>query len=358
MQTHPKHFNINQRPWLILACTILIGFTGCVGPVKDSVGTNFRAAWIARQAQLPTPYANVQTKAERNEFIDEYVAIKNIQFHNYVTAIRRGSAYGNLTADGSRLILDGLAATTGGVALKAGLAAASAGITGFTGSVKKDVLFDQALPSFIEKMEELRANKLADITLKKHLSIDEYSRSEAFNDVEEYGADGTFDSALRALNVQTGQATAQAKADLSVTKGDVVSAAANGPASERTSALTRQLAPRTREAITEAQLDAMIRDREARKTRRPDTLKFIQLLDLIDGFKQSSAAEKAAAFAEVVKVTTPRDPAKPVKPTFDSLNFHFQETQTPRAETDGMKAVLRQQVNLLGAKEIPPVTVP
>jgi hypothetical protein len=204
--------------------------SSCVGPVQDSVGTDFRAARIAHYAQiaaqLGTPYADVDSKERRNQFIDEFVAIKNLQFHNYVTAIRRGTSYGQLTADGTRLVLDSLAALTGGLAVKSALAAASAGVTGFTSSIQKDVLFDQSVPTFIAKMEELRANKLADIINKKDLSIAEYTPSQAFNDVEEYGADGAFDAALQSINVQVGRAAAQAKADLSEAKGDTISAAA------------------------------------------------------------------------------------------------------------------------------------
>jgi hypothetical protein len=215
--------------WLLAACVILLlATTGCVGPVQDKVGTNFRSAWIASRAGLATPYADYpNSQGGRNAFIDDFVSVKNIQFHNYVAAIRRGSSYGELAADGSRLVLDSLAAITGGAGTKAALAAASAGITGFSGSVKKDVLFDQAIPTFIQKMEELRANKLADITNKKKLSINEYSRSEAYNDVEEYGANGTFDAALRDINTKTGQAAATAKSELSTAKGDTVSAAAD-----------------------------------------------------------------------------------------------------------------------------------
>ena len=204
--------------------------SSCVGPVRDSVGTDFRAARIAKYAQLVTqygtPYYDVTTREERNQFIDEFVAIKNLQFYNYVTAIRRGTSFGNLTADATRLVLGGLGALTGGVAVKSALAAASAGVTGFTSSVQKDVFFDQSVPTFIAKMEELRANKLADIINKKSLSFADYTPSEAYNDIEEYGTDGTFDAALQAINVQVGRATAQAKAALATAKGDTISAAA------------------------------------------------------------------------------------------------------------------------------------
>jgi hypothetical protein len=235
METHSKP-NTSSRGrgcrralWSLGVPTLLLAATACTGPVTDKVGTNFRASWIASRAQYDKPYGGYpESRAGRNEFIDDFVSVKNIEFHNYVAAIRRGTSYGQLGADSSRLVLDGLAATTGGAEVKSALAAASAGITGFSSSFQKDVLFDQALPTFIEKMEELRSNKLADITNKKELSIEKYTLSEAYSDVEDYGADGTFDAALRDISAKTGQAASAARSALATAKGDKVSAAASG----------------------------------------------------------------------------------------------------------------------------------
>lgn len=218
----------SQRPLgIAFRFLVLLTLAGCAGPVTDNVGIEFRKRWIAAHtdySERSSPFDGINSESARNQFIDEYLVIKDLQFHNYVTAIRRGSSYGELTADASRLILDSLAAVTGTATVKSGLAAASAGITGFTGAVKKDVLFDQALPIFIDKMVGLRAAKRADIVTKKSLDLSEYPPSEAYADVEEYGTLGTFDSALRAINIETGQATGEAKAALADRNGDEVTA--------------------------------------------------------------------------------------------------------------------------------------
>ena len=225
------HFPSTVKPGQICraggAILLLIG-SGCVGPISDPIGANFRAKWISSRAALTRPYDDyTYSPAGRNQFIEDFVAVKNLEFHNYVTALRRGSSYGNLGIDGSRLVLDGLAATTGGAEAKAALAAASFGVSGFSNSFKKDVLFDQALPSFVATMETLRANKLADISLKLTQPLETYSFATAFNDVEDYGAAGTFDAALHSIEAKAGQDNGHAKTALAVARNNPVTAAAS-----------------------------------------------------------------------------------------------------------------------------------
>jgi hypothetical protein len=319
---------------------MLLAATGCSsGPKSDTVGTSFRTAWIAKHTtKMATPYENVKTEQDRNEFIDEYVAIKNIQFHNLVKSLRRGASFGNLTADGSRLILDGLAATSGGATAKAGLAAASAGITGFTGTVKKDLLFDQALPSFFTKMEELRANKLADITRKKSLSIKEYTRTEAFNDVEEYGTNGTFDAALRALNVQTGQSAALASSSLSHEKGDDVSAAAADRGSGIETPVPAVVAPRKTQQITQAEHDAKVEAAIKRAKESAERLTFNKALGIIDEVTDSS--KQKVAYTAIANIAGPQ-----AKPNFASLNKIF--VDSPPELRAKMQTAVDEQVKLL-----------
>ena len=346
----PSHWRVFRS--FALCLLLLLETTGCSGPTSDNVGTNFRSAWIANHAKMATPYEDVHNAADRNEFIDEFVAIKNIQFHNLVKSLRRGVSGGSLAADGSRLILDGLAATTGGAAVKAGLAAASAGITGFSGSVKKDLLFDQALPSFFEKMEELRANKLADITRKKRLSITEYTRSEAYNDVEEYGMNGTFDAALRALNVQTGQSAAMASASLSREKGDDVSAAAARRGSGGSSVVPEEVTPRKTQKVSKKTIETLRDARTRLKKNEVPIVDFIRLLDEVPKLKSATTDQKTAIFQAVADKAKTVQGAPPVKATFDSLNDHFQESKSLEEQTD-MQKTLIDQLNRYLPKETP-----
>jgi hypothetical protein len=88
---------------------------------------------------------------------------KEYEYNNYVTNLRRGTTWGEFGSDSVKIVLDSLVALTGGTETKAALGAASAGVTGATASIKKNVLFDQSITTFITKMDTLRLNKWNDI---------------------------------------------------------------------------------------------------------------------------------------------------------------------------------------------------
>jgi uncharacterized membrane protein len=353
---------------LTLGLILLLATTGCSGPTTDNVGTTLRKAWIARHSQMASPYEDVGNAEERNEFIDEYVAIKNIQYHNFVTSLRRGGSFANLAADGSRLILDSLAATSGGAAAKAGLAAASAGITGFTGTVKKDVLFDQALPAFVAKMEELRANKLADITRKKRLSFKEYTRSEAFNDVEEYGANGTFDAALHALSVQTAQSAALAAGSLAVAKREIAPASVSLRGSSAAIASGGSSFARRRAVVTRVSLrgagggsrsqhgSQRLIDRMNQGTPQmpasDGTVNFEDLLlGEMDKLKNITTEERASIYRVVADSIQPKEGAQPAA-NRDAIYSYFRKASPE--EQAKMQKTLTDQINIYLPRENPP----
>jgi hypothetical protein len=183
----------------------LLLVTACVGPIRDRVGQDARAAFIKSRAGVDPPYADVPaTRAARNDFINQYIAVKDVQYHNYVKALRRGISYSNWGTDIAKLTVDAFGVLTGTAATKAALAAASGGITGATASFKKDVLFDESVPIFVAKMDALRADVLTEIETKKSNSPSQYPLSEAFNDVERYGWSGSLDAALASMNAQSG----------------------------------------------------------------------------------------------------------------------------------------------------------
>lgn len=256
----------------LLACLTLI-CTSCVGPISDNVASEFRKQWIAQYtnyhgqtsttvtntpgtdkelsrsstpastAPFSSPINQINSEEQRNDFITAGLIVKDLQFKNYVTALRRGASYGGIAADGSRLVLDGLASVTGGATVKAGLAAASAGITGINGPFKKDVLFDQSLPTFLQKMAALRDNKRADILQKESKKLNDYTAMQAFADVEEYGNLGTFDSALLALNTETATSANTAKNMAAQANGDNATAAATGGSGASASGYSPPAAP-------------------------------------------------------------------------------------------------------------------
>jgi hypothetical protein len=111
-------------------------------------------------------------------------------------------------------------AVTGTASAKAALGAASVGVTGATTSIKKNVLFDQTITTFITKMDALRLTKWNDILCKmgrgttndcKTTPSYKYTVAEAFDDFQEYGRCGTLDAALSGIDQQAGQDKAAAQ---------------------------------------------------------------------------------------------------------------------------------------------------
>jgi hypothetical protein len=146
-------------------------------------------------------------------------AVKDYEYANYVTNLRRGTSWGEFGSDSVKIVLDSLVAVTGGVETKAALGAASAGVTGATTSIKKNVLFDQSITTFITKMDTLRLTKWNDILCKMGRGTSNdckkpatYTLAEAFDDLQEYGREGTLDAALRAIDQNVAKDQAKAKA--------------------------------------------------------------------------------------------------------------------------------------------------
>ena len=149
-------------------------------------------------------------------FVFRVKAVKDYEYYNYVTNLRRGTSWGEFGSDSVKIVLDSLVALTGGTETKAALGAASAGVTGATASIKKNVLFDQSITTFITKMDTLRLNKWNDILCKlgrckDHLPDYRYTVAEAFVDFEEYGRCGTLDAALRDVATKTSEEDKKAK---------------------------------------------------------------------------------------------------------------------------------------------------
>jgi len=135
--------------------------------------------------------------------------VKDYEYGNYVRNLRRATSWGEFASDSVKIILDSLVAVTGGEGTKAALGAVSAGVTGATTSIKKNVLFDQSITTFITKMDTLRLNKWNEILCKLNRCPTDvpkrqqpYTVAEAFTDLEEYGRCGTLDAALRDVDAK------------------------------------------------------------------------------------------------------------------------------------------------------------
>ena len=183
--------------------------------MSDPLGKQAYQQLVTDAASGGLPPANA-TASE--SFVFRMKAVKDYEYYNYVTNLRRGTSWGEFGSDSVKIILDSLVALTGGTETKAALGAASAGVTGATASIKKNVLFDQSITTFITKMDALRLNKWNEILCKIGRSQandckppKSYTVAEAFVDFEEYGRCGTLDAALRDVTAKAGEEQKKAK---------------------------------------------------------------------------------------------------------------------------------------------------
>lgn len=209
---------IDRKVMRTLNLWVGVGFflvlNGCAGPMNDRIGKTMYTKWTAEYTASHEPYENIE---DLGAFIFKMKAIKDYEYGNYVTNLRRGTSWGEFGSDSVKIILDSLVAVTGSEGTKAALGAASAGLTGATSSIKKNVLFDQSITTFITKMDTLRLTKWSEILCKMGRGpaacgqTPHYTGPEAFGDLQEYGRCGTLDAALRAIDSKTSEEKAKAE---------------------------------------------------------------------------------------------------------------------------------------------------
>ena len=191
---------------LVGLCAFVVG---CAGSMNDPAGKHVYDRWVTQAGWTRNPPdVGDADQQVTSSYVFQMKAVKDYEFSNYVTNLRRGTSWGEFGSDSVKIILDSLVAVTGGTETKAALGAASAGVTGATSSIKKNVLFDQSITTFITKMDTLRLEKWNQILLKwkgspGHPPSESYTVAEAFDDLQEYGRCGTLDAALRDVAAKT-----------------------------------------------------------------------------------------------------------------------------------------------------------
>lgn len=210
-----KGFRTSNQ-WIVAAAYVALN--GCAGPMNDPAGKHLHEQWVAQCDHVGMPFDNISSVTQRNDFIFRLKAVKDYEYDNYVKNLRRATSWGEFASDSVKIILDSLVAVTGGTETKAALGAASAGLTGAATSVKKNVLFDQSITTFITKMDTLRLTKWNEILCKMGRGVSSecravagYTAAEAFADLQEYGRCGTLDAALRGVDAQTSKEKKQAE---------------------------------------------------------------------------------------------------------------------------------------------------
>lgn len=101
----------------------------------------------------------------RDEIVFNRIRAYDIEFDDFEMRLNGDANSLTVGSDLLLLVLNGLGATTGTVATKAALAAASAGIVGAQAAINKDLYYQKTLPALLAQMEANRAKvKLAILT--------------------------------------------------------------------------------------------------------------------------------------------------------------------------------------------------
>ena len=127
----------------------------------------------------------------RNRYISQVLMAINRNYRRYKDAYYIGQAGFDTGTDFATLALAGVATVAGGVAAKAALAAAIAGITGAHATIQKNFFENNARDAVFTVMDALREKQLEAIDNSKALPMSEYSMSEALQDLDLYYEMGT-----------------------------------------------------------------------------------------------------------------------------------------------------------------------
>ncbi|WP_404712415.1 hypothetical protein [Sphingomonas sp. MMS24-J13] len=149
----------------------------------------------------------------RNNIINGRMEVIEDDFDTLERALNASSNSLSIGSDLAVLALNGLAATTGGSATKAALAAASGGIVGAQGAVNKDLYFKSTLPALLARMEANRATVKARIAKGMTLPDAQYPLKVANGDLKELVRAGSIASSVNKIS-QEATTSKQASDDL------------------------------------------------------------------------------------------------------------------------------------------------
>jgi hypothetical protein len=199
---------------LVAACAPLSGYPEEVADPEKEV-TNlvpyFDPAVTAKYSAMTDP---VQREQYRNEVVYGRLRAFDIRFNQFAKAITQDNSVFAIGTDWLVLALNAAGATTGGLATKSALAAASAGIVGAKGAVDKDLFYQKTLPVLLATMEARRLTALVPIMRGLKRNDAQYSLYEALVDLGVYETAGSIPGAINGLVKEAGEEAAQAQADI------------------------------------------------------------------------------------------------------------------------------------------------
>ncbi|HEV2268669.1 MAG TPA: hypothetical protein VGR92_04350 [Steroidobacteraceae bacterium] len=145
-------------------------------------------------------------QAIRDELVYGKMQVLEDDFLEFERSLNSAGNYVSLGSDLTVLVLNGVAATTGGATTKSALAAASAGIVGAQGAVNKDLYYQKTLSAIISQMQANRDKARLTIIQNLKQPDSSYPLNSAEIDLKRLEEAG---SLVNAVNDITQQATTQ-----------------------------------------------------------------------------------------------------------------------------------------------------
>ncbi len=144
----------------LLSCAPIRGYPENPGDNDQTIDSLLAAATDTRikyyQAASNPAATPAELKALRNRTVLGEMQVYEIYFTRFQARLWGDTNIVSVGGDLSILILNGLAATTGGAATKSALAAASAGIVGAQGAINRDIYYQRTLPAILAQMSANR----------------------------------------------------------------------------------------------------------------------------------------------------------------------------------------------------------
>jgi len=147
-----------------------------------------------------------QRRQLRDIIVLSQVRAYDIEFNNFEKSLYSSGNGISTGSDLVLLVLNGLGATLGGVAVKAALAAASTGVVGAQSAISKDLYYQKTLPALLAQME---ANRSAvELTIFTGLTQEDakYSLLHAYLDLEALKQAGGIPQAITNITQQAANA--------------------------------------------------------------------------------------------------------------------------------------------------------
>jgi len=142
----------------------------------------------------------------RDELVYGKMQVLEDDFLDFERSLNSSGNYVTAGSDLAVLLLNGVAATTGGLAAKSALSAASGGIVGAQGVVNKDLYYQKTLPALVSQMQATREKARLTIIENLKLSDSTYPLNSAEIDLKRLEEAG---SLINAVNDISQQATNQ-----------------------------------------------------------------------------------------------------------------------------------------------------